>query len=62
LGDSGTALATFKGRVDAVGPGLSYTTMIGTTPFTLNIRRYQEYNARRRWEGNATFATATIKF
>ncbi len=61
-GDSGSARAPFKGRVDAVGPGLSYSTLIGKTPFTLNVRHYREFEARRRWEGNATFATATIKF
>ncbi|MCL4766865.1 MAG: transporter [Hyphomicrobiaceae bacterium] len=63
-GDSGPGalLAPFKGRVDAVGPGLSYTTLIGTSPLILNMRHYREFDALRRWGGNATFATATIKF
>ncbi len=63
-GDSGEGarLGSFKGRVDAIGPGLSYTTMIGDRPLTLNLRNYQEYNAKRRWEGNATIGSATLRF
>ena len=63
-GDSGAGarLGSFKGRVDAIGPGLSYTTAIGQTPVTLSLRHYEEYNAERRWEGNSTIASGTIRF
>jgi hypothetical protein len=63
-GDSGSGalLGPFKGRVDAIGPGLSYTTLIGSTPFILNARRYQEFNAQNRWEGTSTILSGTIRF
>jgi hypothetical protein len=60
--DSGSALGPFKGRVDAIGPGLSYTTVIGTTPFVFNLRHYHEFNADNRWEGSTTIASSTIRF
>jgi hypothetical protein len=63
-GDSGSGarLGPLKGRVDAVGPGLSTTTVIGTTPVILNLRHYQEFNVDKRWEGNSTIASGTIRF
>jgi hypothetical protein len=62
--DSGpTAFSrTIKGRVDAIGAGLSYTTIIDKTPFVFNFRHYVEFNAEDRWEGNATIASGTIRF
>ena len=60
--DSGGALGAFKGSVDAVGAGLSYTTIVGKTPLVLNLRHYQEFNAENRWEGNSTLGTATFKW
>lgn len=33
---------------DAIGPGLSYTTVNGTTPFAFNLRHYHQYNAEHR--------------
>jgi hypothetical protein len=59
---SGATLGPFKGRVDAIGPGLTYTTLIGTTPLIINARRYQEYNAHNRWEGSSTIISGTIRF
>ena len=61
-GDSGSPLGPFKGRVDAIGPGLSYTTVIGATPFIFNLRHYHEFNAENRWEGHSTIASGTIRF
>ncbi len=63
-GDSGSGalLGPFKGRVDAIGPGLSYTTLVGSTPFILNVRHYQEFDAHNRWEGNMTMFSGTIRF
>ena len=59
-GDSGTGarLGPQKGRVDAIGPGLSYTTVFGTMPVIFNLRHYQEFNVEKRWEGNSTIASA----
>ncbi len=35
---SGATLGSFKGSVDAVGLGFSYTTLVGTTPWVINTR------------------------
>jgi hypothetical protein len=60
---SGAKLGPFEGRVDAIGPGLSYTTVIGaTTPFIFNLRYYREFDAENRWQGNSTIASGTIRF
>jgi hypothetical protein len=63
-GDSGSGakLGPFEGSVDAVGPGLSYTTLIGQTPFIFNLRHYSEFNATNHWEGNSTIMSGTIRF
>lgn len=63
-GDSGTGavLGPFKGKVDAIGPGLSYTTLIGTTPFILNARHYREFDIENRWQGHLTLISGTIRF
>jgi hypothetical protein len=63
-GDSGpgATLGSFKSQVDAIGPALSYTTIIGETPFVFNLRHYREFNAVHRWEGNQTMASGTIRF
>jgi hypothetical protein len=60
--DSGSALGPFKGRVDAIGPGLSYTTLIGKMPFIVNARHYQEFNTENRWQGNSTILSGTLRF
>jgi hypothetical protein len=59
---SGATLGDFKSQIDAIGPGLSYTTVIGTTPFIFNLRHYHEFNADNRWEGNQTIASGTVRF
>lgn len=59
---SGAALGPLKGSVDAIGAGLSYTTLVNKTPLVLNLRHYHEFGAENRWEGNSTLATATIRW
>jgi hypothetical protein len=63
-GDSGSGdlVGPFKSSVDAIGPGLSYTTLIGKTPFIFNLRHYTEFNATNHWEANSTIASGTIRF
>jgi len=61
-GDSGGRVGPFEGQVDAIGAGLSYTTIVDKTPVTFNLRHYEEYNAKRRWEGNSTIASGTVRF
>jgi hypothetical protein len=63
-GDSGSGaiLGSFKGRVDAVGPGLIYTTLIGQTPLVLNLRHYMEFDGHNHFQGNSTIFSSTIRF
>jgi hypothetical protein len=58
----GAILGPFKGSVDAIGPGLSYTTLIGKTPLVLGLRHYQEFNTERRFDGHMTIFTGTLRF
>jgi len=60
--DSGSARGPFRGSVDAVGAGASYTTLVGGTPLILSLRHYREFNVENRWDGNMTFATGTVRF
>lgn len=59
---SGAVLGPFEGEVDAIGAGLSYTTLVNTTPFVVNLRHYQEFNAGRRWDGSMTIFSGTTRF
>jgi len=63
-GDSGPGalLGPFEGSVDAIGAGLSYTTVIDQKPVILNLRHYEEFDAEHRISGNATMGTATFRF
>lgn len=59
---SGAILGPFKGTVDAIGPAFSYTTLIDKTPVILSGHFYQEFNAKKRWEGNSSMLSATVRF
>ncbi len=63
-GDSGSGarLGPFEGDVDAIGGGLSYTTLVGKTPVVLNARHYEEFNAENRLEGSMTILSGTARF
>jgi hypothetical protein len=63
-GDSGPGaiLGPFKSRVDAVGPGLSYSTMIDKMPLVFSLNHYREFNAEHRFEGNQTLGSMTLRF
>lgn len=60
--DSGSAARPFRGSVDAIGAGVSYTTLVGKTPLVLNLRHYREFDVENRWDGNMTIATGTVRF
>lgn len=60
--DSGSARRPFRGSVDAVGAGVSYTTLVGGSPLILNLRHYREFNVDNRWDGNMTIASGTLRF
>lgn len=59
---AGATLGDFKSQVDAIGAGLSYTTIINKTPIVFGLRHYREFNAENRWEGNQTITSGTIRF
>ena len=59
---AGARIGPFRGRVDAIGPGLTYTTLFGQTPFILNVRHYTEFNAHNRWDGSSTIVCGTLRF
>jgi hypothetical protein len=61
-GDSaaGALLGAFKGSVDAIGVGASYTTLIDQRPLIFNLRYYHEFNAENRWEGDSGIASVTL--
>jgi hypothetical protein len=63
-GDSGSGakLGPFEGSVDAVGAGLSYTTVVDKTPLLFNLRYNHEYDAKNRFLGDSTLASGTIRF
>ncbi len=63
-GDSGAGavLGPFEGDVDAIGGGMSYTTLIDKTPLIINARHYQEFNTERRFDGSMTIVSGTVRF
>jgi len=52
-GDSGAGatLGDFKGRVTALGPGLSGTFQVGPAPVSVSLRYLHEFNVKNRLEG-----------
>jgi hypothetical protein len=63
-GDSGSGarLGSLEGTVDAIGAGITYTTVIDKTPVIFNARHYREYNVDRRWDGSMTILSGTIRY
>jgi hypothetical protein len=56
---AGALIGPFKGSVDAIGVGVSYTRLINKTPLVFNLRQYHDFDAENRWQGDATIASAT---
>ncbi len=63
-GDSGPGalLGSFIGSQDAVGPSVSYSTIIGKTPVTISVRDYEQYDWKNFFHGNVSIATFTAAF
>jgi hypothetical protein len=63
-GDSGSGarLGPFKGSVMGVGPHVVYNTILMRRAVLFNLRHYQEFEAKNRFEGNFTTFSATVKF
>ncbi|MGI9512861.1 MAG: transporter, partial [Anderseniella sp.] len=60
-GDSGTGavLGSFKGRVTALGPHVSWTFPVGQVPVSLASRVFVEFNTKNRTEGVAGYVIVT---
>ena len=63
-GDSGpgATLGPFRGQVNAAGPAASYVTKIVDHIVIFNARIYFEYDAKNRFEGSTSLASATVRF
>ena len=63
-GDSGPGahLGSFIGSQDAVGPALSYSTLIGKLPVTISVRDYEQYDWKNFFHGNVSIASFTAAF
>jgi hypothetical protein len=59
-GGSGDRIGTFKGRVVAVGPMLSYNIAIGGQQLSLSARWFHEFDVENRVRGNSIFASLSF--
>jgi len=61
-GDSGAGatLGDFKGRVTALGPGISGTFQVGPAPVSMSFRYFNEFNVKNRLEGDACWLTVSL--
>jgi hypothetical protein len=61
-GDSGAGAESgdFKGRVTALGPGMSGTFNAGPLPVSASFRYFHEFKVKNRLEGDAVWLTLTI--
>jgi hypothetical protein len=61
-GDSGQGaeLGDLKGRVTALGPGLSGTFQVGQIPVSISLRYFHEFDEKNRLQGDAGWFTVTI--
>ncbi|MGB6011375.1 MAG: transporter, partial [Desulfobacterales bacterium] len=61
-GDSGAGatLGDFKGRVTALGPGLSGSFQVGPAPVAVSLRYFREFNVKNRLEGDSVWLTVSI--
>ena len=56
----GAELGSFKGRVTALGPGLSGTFQVGPIPVSVSLRYFHEVDEKNRLQGSAGWLTVTI--
>jgi hypothetical protein len=59
-GGAGAVLGSFKGRVSAVGPNLTYNFQVGKVPVLTSFRFLHEFDAKNRLPGNAAIFTLTV--
>ena len=51
----GAVLGSLKGEVAAIGPGISSTFMVGTSPVSMKLSYFYEFSTENRLEGDAVF-------
>ena len=56
----GAELGSFKGRVSALGPGLSGTIQVGPIPVSVSLRYFHEFDEKKRLQGDSAWLTVTI--
>ncbi len=63
-GDTGSdaRLGPLEGSVDAIGGGMTYTTLANGKPLILSARHYEEFDVERRWNGSMTILSGTIRY
>jgi len=63
-GDSGSGdkIGPFRGTDDAIGAGLSYTTVIDKRPVIYNLRYYHDYNFDNHFHGDTAIGSVTVRF
>ena len=63
-GDSGSGakVGPFIGSVNAIGAGLSYTTVIEKRPVTYNLRYYHDYDYDNHFHGDTAIGSVTVRF
>lgn len=63
-GDSGSGdrIGPFRSRDDAIGAGLSYTTVVDKRPVTYNLRYYHDYSFDNHFHGDTAIGSVTVRF
>jgi hypothetical protein len=59
---AGAKLGPFKAQSFGVGPALSYSTKLGSTPLSLNAKWEHDFDTRNTFKGDVVTAAATIVF
>lgn len=62
IGDSGKGreLGDFEGSVNAIGPALDYTFMLGTLSVSTNLRYFYEFAEVNRGSGGVGYVTLSV--
>jgi len=59
---SGARLGPFKANSLGIGPGLNYTTALGSTPTSFAVRWERDFNAHNTFKGDVVLGSATFVF
>ena len=59
---SGAKLGPFKAESLGIGPGVNYSTMLGSTPTVISARWERDFDAHNTFKGDVVLASATFVF